>query len=98
MMIATVLCATLLAIGICSAQTGPQPPFACNLKAIPAAERPHYNDLTKRLRAAVRKRSELPDGYSFQLNDKSMSLADAAAWIALERLCCPFLTFQLSAS
>jgi hypothetical protein len=98
MTIATVLCASLVGLTICSAQSNPPPVFACNLKAIPAAERPLYNDLTKRLRAAVRKPSELPDGYSFQLHDKSITLTDVAAWIALERLCCPFLTFQLSTS
>jgi hypothetical protein len=74
------------------------PALACNLNAIPAAERPRYRDLTSRLRGAIVSRSELPDGYAFQLNGTLLSLEEVAAWIALERKCCPFLAFQLSTS
>ncbi len=99
MTIATLVCIALLCMGVCTAaQHGAPAPFACNLKAISAADRPRYSDLTKRLRAAVRARSELRDGYSFKLNTKGVSLPEVAEWIGLERLCCPFLTFQLSAS
>jgi hypothetical protein len=42
----------------------------------------------------VQNRTELPDGYSFDL-DASISLPEVGEWIALERLCCPFLAFQL---
>jgi hypothetical protein len=72
--------------------------LACNLRAISAAERPHYHELMNRLRSAVRDRNELADGYAFKLNSKAISLPDVAEWIAMERLCCPFLTLQLSAS
>lgn len=92
------LCASLLCIGFCAAQDSTTPVFACNLKAISAAERPRYNDLTKRLRNAARNRSELPDGYAFKLDSKTISLPEVAEWISMERLCCPFLTLQLSAS
>lgn len=91
------LCASLLCIGVCAAQDS-IPVFACNLKAISASERPRYNDLTKRLRNAARNRSELPDGYAFKLDNKTISLPEVAEWISMERLCCPFLTLQLSAS
>jgi hypothetical protein len=43
-------------------------------------------------------RSELPDGYAFKLDSKTISLPEVAEWISMERLCCPFLTLQLSAS
>jgi hypothetical protein len=92
------LCASLLCIGVCAAQDSTTPVFACNLKAISAAERPRYNDLMKRLRIAARDRSELPDGYAFKLDSKTISLPEVAEWISMERLCCPFLTLQLSAS
>jgi len=96
---ATALCASLLCVCICAAsQQDAAPVLACNLKAVSAAERPRYNDLVKRLRAAVRDRSELPDGYSFRLEAKAVTLPEVAEWITLERLCCPFLTFQLSTS
>ena len=70
-------------------------PLACNLKAISAAERPRYNDLIKRLRIAVQDPTELPDGYTYKLDTKKITPPEVAEWIAMERLCCPFLTFQL---
>jgi hypothetical protein len=39
-----------------------------------------------------------PGGYAFTLAGKTLSLTEAAEWIGLERRCCPFLTFGLSAS
>ena len=80
------------------AQKDPSPPLACNLNAISAAERPRYSQLMKQLRAAVRERQELSDGYSYRLDGNSVSLPEVAEWIKLERLCCPFLTLQLEAS
>ena len=63
--------------------------------AISAAERPRYNDLVKRLRIAVMDRSELTDGYVYKLDTKKITLPEVAEWITMERLCCPFLAFQL---
>lgn len=96
---ATALCATLLCIGVCAAaDKDSKPVFACNLKAISAAERPRYNELVKRIRAAIRDRSEIANGYAFKLDSKTVTLPEAAEWIVMERLCCPFLTLQLSAA
>jgi hypothetical protein len=74
----------------------PVPVLACNIAAISTADRPRYNDLVTRIRAAMQKRGEIPDGYSFNLDAKTVSLPETAQWIAMERLCCPFLTFNLS--
>ncbi|MGH9631431.1 MAG: hypothetical protein ACRD7E_24265 [Bryobacteraceae bacterium] len=52
----------------------------------------------KRLRLAVRNRSEIANGYTFKLDSKAVTLPEAAEWISMERLCCPFLTLQLSVS
>jgi len=38
---------------------------------------------------------DLPDGYVYELARKKISLPELAEWIALESLCCLFLTFQL---
>jgi hypothetical protein len=81
-----------------SAQDSSTPALACNLKAIAAAERPRYDELMKHLRASVSKRVENADGYAFNLNGRAISLRDVAEWISMERLCCPFLTFQLYVS
>src|SRR5882724_11682593 len=98
MTIATLICAGLSCIGACLAQTAAPPAIACNPNAISAAERPRYNDLMKRLHASARSRNELPDGYVYKLDGKAITLRDVAEWMGLERLCCPFLTLQLSAS
>ena len=70
-------------------------PIACNINAISAGQRPHYSELTLKLRASIRARMELPDGYAFRLDGHTISLTDVADWIQLERVCCPFLVFQL---
>jgi hypothetical protein len=90
---------TVLCISMCAtAQKEPTAVFACNLKAITADERPRYHELMKRLRLAVRNRSEIANGYTFKLDSKAITLPEAAEWISMERLCCPFLTLQLSVS
>jgi hypothetical protein len=94
MTIATAICAVALA----AQQTGGRDVIACNLKAIGSSERPRYNDLTKRLRTAVRNRKELSNGYAYQLEQKTITLPEVAEWMSLERLCCPFLRFELSAT
>jgi hypothetical protein len=71
------------------------PVLACNIQAISAMQRPRYDDLVSRLRAAMRDCSELADGYSYSLDSAKITSPDVAEWIAMERLCCPFLTFQL---
>lgn len=84
---------------MCAApQNDAGPVFACNLKAISTADRPRYNDLVKRIRAAMQDRSEISNGYAFKLDSKTVTLPEAAEWISMERLCCPFLTLQISAS
>jgi hypothetical protein len=69
--------------------------LACNLTAIPPGNRPRYAELVAQLRAAITSRIELPDGYTYELD---MPLTDLAEWIATERQCCPFLSFQLNIS
>jgi hypothetical protein len=86
--------------GLCAAAQDDAKPaaFACNLKAISAAERPRYNELSKRVRESVRERIEISNGYQFKLDSRAVTLPEVAEWMAMERLCCPFLTLQLSAA
>jgi hypothetical protein len=73
-------------------------PIVCDLNAFGKAERPRYNALMGRLRAAVQERSELPDGYRFELDGATVSLSEVTEWMTMESLCCPFFSFQVSAS
>jgi hypothetical protein len=100
MTLAIAICAaSLLCVGVCAgAHDNTVPLIACNLKAIKAAERPHYNNLMKKLRAAVRERNSRNDGYAYTLDSNGISLPEVAEWMSMERLCCPFLDLQLSAA
>ena len=71
------------------------PVLACNIKAISAVQRPRYNDLVSRLRAAMQDRKELLDGYTYSLDSAKITAPEVSEWITMERLCCPFLVFQL---
>jgi hypothetical protein len=97
MTIATGLRASLFWCMSAATQKDASTVFACNPKAISAVERPRYNELVKRLREAMRDRREIFNGYAFKLDSKTITLPEAAEWINMERLCCPFLTLQLSA-
>jgi hypothetical protein len=69
--------------------------LACDLNAISPDARPRHSALTTQLRAAMRNRADLLGGYKFKIDSEAITLPEIAEWIALERLCCPFLTFQL---
>jgi hypothetical protein len=96
MTIATAACLILFASVCASAQETPV--IACNPKAISAEQKPRYAALTKRLRTAARGMQDLPDGYAIRLDSQAITLPEAAEWISMERLCCPFLKFELSTS
>jgi hypothetical protein len=69
-------------------------PIACVPKAIPAAEREAHFALAKRVWSELPEaRQELPDGYALQFGPEQFALL--AAFVANERLCCPFLRFTL---
>lgn len=71
-------------------------PFRCNIGAFTAEQRDHYQALSQELRKAVQEVREQPDGFSLRLPADSSMVMKAAEFITLERLCCPFLSFQLS--
>ena len=69
-------------------------PFACDMTAIPAELQGAHHALIRRLMTqAVEEIRELPDGLSFRF--PAREYAAVAEFIALERLCCPFVTFTL---
>ena len=69
-------------------------PIACDLTAIAADEREAHELLAKQLFfEAVPERQELADGYAFRFSADQYPLL--TAFIANERLCCPFFHFTL---
>ncbi len=71
------------------------PPVACDLTAIPAAERPQHAAVVGEWRSRVQSTSELPDGFAYRFEPDADILLTLAEFIARERLCCPFLGFQI---
>jgi hypothetical protein len=66
--------------------------FACDLTAIPVAERAGHQEATHRLVSSAEIDEEV-DGFGFQW---SAGQYDAVAqFVSRERLCCPFLKFVI---
>ena len=65
--------------------------------AISAEERPRHLAVTAEMRQAVEEVAELPDGYAFRFAASQHSVLLVSEFIARERACCPFFTFELVA-
>ena len=70
--------------------------FACNPAALDKEQRARYTVLTKQLFTTKRDVRELPDGYAVGFPANPQTIKDAAEFITYERLCCPFLNFELA--
>ncbi len=69
-------------------------PIACSPDAIPAAERPaHFQLMTRLFTTKARERRAAPNGCDYRFDADAFD--DVALWLANERRCCPFLTFEL---
>jgi hypothetical protein len=75
-------------------QPDTQSPLACDLTAIEPAQRAAHEALGAYLvKESAQERRELPDGYAFRF--AAEQYAEITAFIANERLCCPFFHFAL---
>jgi hypothetical protein len=68
---------------------------ACDITAIAPEKRGAHLETTKKLFRSVKSFLELPNWYAFQFPNESDVLLTAAEFITLERLCCPFLEFEI---
>jgi hypothetical protein len=69
--------------------------FYCNPSALNKDERARYSELTKKLKAENAGVEELANGYSLRFPANAQTIRDAAEFVTYERLCCPFLDFQV---
>ena len=69
--------------------------LACDLGALSAMEQEERAALSTRFLEAVRQVGEIANGFEFELDRKSVSIRELAAWVELEQKCCPFLDFVL---
>jgi hypothetical protein len=72
-----------------------EPAIACDMTALDAAQRERQHILMERFRASLQETQSLQDGYAFRLPPDTATIMDTAEFIAIERLCCPFLNFAL---
>jgi hypothetical protein len=78
-------------------QTDQELTLACDLTAIPGAERPdHYARSERLMSDAVQECQELADGYAFRYH--ADAYAELVAFIGNERRCCPFFHLTLEVS
>lgn len=70
-------------------------PLACDMTAIPAGQRPVHLAKSRELFLQIREMRELPDGYEFRFDGETDLLKKLVDFVALEKLCCPFLDFRI---
>jgi hypothetical protein len=85
---------TLLPAMALAANAGP--PLACDMRALTGEQRAEHATLARQLFTSVLEQKELPNGYAFRLAPGRW--LDTARWADLERRCCPFFAFELSAA
>ncbi len=71
-------------------------PLACDLAGFDDESRRCRSELVKKMQTGLQEMWELPDGYGMALDPGSSMLVDMVELIVLERLCCPFLKFELT--
>lgn len=70
-------------------------PIACDMTALNTTQRARQQVLMKNFHASIQEIAGLDDGYAFRLRTDEATILAAAEFICIERLCCPFLTFEL---
>jgi hypothetical protein len=69
--------------------------FACNMLALDAEQRKRHGEVMKQLRAATKEARPLKDGYAFRFPSEQSTILLVSEFVARERLCCPFFTFEM---
>jgi hypothetical protein len=75
--------------------TANESPLACDFTAMTAGQRERRQTLAQHLHTAIQEVRELPDGYAFRFPAEPALCLTVAEFMTLERLCCPFFTFEL---
>src|SRR5215213_2809333 len=72
-----------------------QSPLACDMTAIPPEQRPVHLAKSRELFSQIQETRELSNGYEFRFADELSVVKKLADFVSLEKLCCPFLRFQI---
>lgn len=73
-----------------------QTPIACDLSAIDEDQLEEHRENGEAVFDAISEIRETPRGYRFRLPAKTDIIRRAGAFVARERLCCPFFEFTLT--
>jgi hypothetical protein len=76
-------------------QTTPEIPFACDLSRLDTEARQREQTLLAWFRESYGNAVWTGSEYRLDINADRSSLAQLGELLALERLCCPFLTFRI---
>ena len=77
--------------------SAPSPlPIACDLGALSSGQRARERTLLAEFKDLLRDPQETELGFRVVIPDDPFVLSRLGEFLALERLCCPFLTFDLS--
>ena len=72
-------------------------PFACNMSALDAEGRRRHKVVMGEMKTAIKEVKELPDGYGLRFQTEHSRILLISEFVARERLCCPFFTFEIVA-
>jgi hypothetical protein len=70
-------------------------PLACNMNAFDADQRVRYGELKRALFPRAARITFLENGLEIAHEADARTILELAEFATLERLCCPFLTFNL---
>lgn len=70
-------------------------PIACTPTAMTEEQRERYKELKTEMAKSHQETVELSNGYAFRFPTETSQILQLAEFISLERLCCPFLNFEL---
>lgn len=71
-------------------------PIACDLSAISDDELESHRENGEAVLASIQEVREVADGYALRLPPDTTIIQQTGAFIARERLCCPFFEFNLT--
>ncbi len=72
-----------------------QSPIACDMTAIPSERRQGHLTTSRELFSQIEEFRELSNGYEFRFASGSDLVMKLVEFVALEKLCCPFLSFVI---
>jgi hypothetical protein len=73
----------------------PEPVLACNANAFDADQRARYGELKRSILTRALSITDLENGLEIAHESDARTVLELAEFTTLERLCCPFLTFNL---